>query len=80
MNKGSSISIYIAPDNSGVAIQHIPSYRILFLPLKYERLARAWQASVSFPELPKIGERRFGLSEDDISEVTDLLAENNLID
>tara|TARA_Y100000114_G_scaffold140687_1_gene145817 strand:+ start:915 stop:1157 length:243 start_codon:yes stop_codon:yes gene_type:complete len=80
LNKNPSISIFVAPDNSGVAIQHIPSYRVLFLPLKYEDLVKAWRTSANFPELPKLDERKFGLSDDDISEFVNLLTQNNLID
>tara|TARA_Y100001968_G_C19391826_1_gene736037 strand:- start:1081 stop:1320 length:240 start_codon:yes stop_codon:yes gene_type:complete len=75
-----SISIFCAPDNSGVAIQFLPSYQVLFLPSKYESLIKAWKDSVDFPAIPELDGVEFGLSDDDISEFTDLLSQNNLID
>ncbi|GFD66808.1 hypothetical protein KUL106_00710 [Alteromonas sp. KUL106] len=75
-----SISVFCAPDCSGVAVQHIPSYRVLFLPQKYESYVKAWKSSANFPALPKMSECDFGLTKDDIAELTDLLSQNNLID
>lgn len=75
-----SISIFCAPDNSGVAVQLLPSYQVLFLPFKYESLVKAWRSSVNFPAMPELDGDEFGLSNDDISEFTELLSQNNLID
>ncbi|GEA02378.1 hypothetical protein KUL17_12750 [Alteromonas sp. KUL17] len=75
-----SISIFCAPDDSGVAIQFMPSYRVLFLPSKYQCLVTVWKDSVKFPALPELDGDEFGLSDDEISEFTDLLSHNNLID
>ncbi|MFD3390789.1 hypothetical protein ACE41R_15550 [Alteromonas macleodii] len=80
MNKSASISVFVAPDNSGVAIQHIPSYRVLSLPQKYESYVRAWKSSAKFPALPEISGSEFGLSEHDIAEFMGLLSQYNLID
>ena len=76
----SSISVFCAPDKSGVAIQHIPSYRVLFLPSKYESLVKTWRDSVSFPSIPELNWGKLGLTDDDVSEFRILLTENNLID
>ena len=75
-----SISIFCASDNSGVAIQFIPSYQVLFLPSKYKRLVTVWKDSVNFPALSELDGDEFGLSNNDISEFTDLLSKYNLID
>ncbi len=75
-----SISIFCAPDNSGVAVQCMPSYRVLLLPSRYESYVKAWKNSVNFPAMPELDGDEFGLSNDDISEFTDLLSQNNLID
>ena len=63
-----------------MAIQHIPSYRVLFLPQKYEGLANALKSSASFPAISESDGGEFGLSEDDIAEFMGLLSQNNLID
>ena len=75
-----SISIFCAPDNSGVAIQLLPSYQVLFLPSKYQSLVKAWKDSVDFPTISELDGDKFGLSDDDIAEFTDLLSQNYLID
>ena len=75
-----SISIFCAPDDSGVAIQFIPSYRVLFLPSRYESFVKAWRDSVNFPATSELDAVRFGLSEHDMSEFTELLSQNNLMD
>ncbi len=80
MTSSLSLVVFHAPDNSGVAIQFIPSYRVLLLPMKYSSYIKVWQSSTNFPSLPKADECRSELSDDDILEFRLLLTEHYLID
>ena len=45
-----------------------------------ESFVKAWRNSVNFPATSELDAVRFGLSEHDMSEFTELLSQNNLMD
>ena len=75
----SSLSAFFATDGSGIAVQHIPSYKTLFFPQKFEALVRQWISAPESFQLLDLNQPH-DVSDEEFSEFIELLTENNLID